>query len=215
MMAGGGRRPGILFVVSAPSGSGKSTLLRRLVGEVEGLEFSVSFTTRPIREGERDGRAYHFVDEATFDAMVAGDDFLEWARVFDCRYGTGRRATEQALAAGRDLVLDIDVQGAEQVRRHGGGPVSIFLLPPDYPTLQARLRDRRSEDREQRKIRLSQARREAEQYTRYDYLVVNDDVDGAVEALKCIVEAERLRVRCRRADAERILATFPPHGEDP
>jgi guanylate kinase len=210
MMSRDASRPGILFVVSAPSGGGKSTLVRKLVERVDGLEFSVSYTTRPRREGERDGREYHFVDDARFDAMVSDDDFLEWARVFDCRYGTGRGATERALAAGRDLVLDIDVQGAEQVRRRDPRAVSVFLLPPDYPTLEARLRDRRSEGREQRKMRLSQARREAEEYTRYDYLVVNDDVEGAVRALTSIVEAERHRVGCRKSDAERILSTFPP-----
>jgi len=210
MMPRDDSRRGILFVVSAPSGAGKSTLVRRLVEQIDGLEFSVSYTTRPMREGERDGHAYHFVDDARFDAMVAEGEFLEWAGVFDCRYGTGRSATERALTAGRDLLLDIDVQGAEQVRQGGPGAVSIFLLPPDYPTLEARLRDRRSEDGEQRELRLSQARREAEQYTRYDYLVVNDDIEGAVRALTSIVEAERHRVGCRKADAERILSTFPP-----
>lgn len=210
MMSRNGSRHGILFVVSAPSGAGKSTLVRRLVEQIDGLGFSVSYTTRPIREGEQEGQAYHFVDDAHFDAMVADGEFLEWAGVFDCRYGTGRSATERALAAGRDLLLDIDVQGAEQVRQARPGAVSIFLLPPDYPTLEARLRDRRSEDGEQRELRLSQARREAEQYSRYDYLVVNDDVEGAVRALTSIVEAERHRVECRKADAERILSTFPP-----
>jgi guanylate kinase len=207
-------RPGILFVVSAPSGAGKSTLVQRLVGESAGLEFSVSYTTRPVRDGERDGREYHFVDDARFDAMIAADDFLEWATVFDCRYGTGRGATERALAAGRDVVLDIDVQGAEQVRQRAARAVSIFLLPPDYPTLESRLRQRRSEDREQRKRRLSEARREAEQFSRYDYVVVNDDIEGAVGALTSIVEAERHRVDLRRAAVERILSSFPPSTDD-
>jgi guanylate kinase len=206
-------RHGVLFVVSAPSGAGKSTLVHRLVEQDDGLEFSVSYTTRPMREGERDGREYHFVDEARFDAMIAADDFLEWAPVFDCRYGTGRGATDRALAAGRDVVLDIDVQGAEQVRRRATRAVSIFLLPPDYPTLESRLRARRSEDRAQRKMRLSQARREAEEYTRYDYVVVNDDIEGAVRTLTSIVEAERHRVGSQTAAAERILSTFPPHTD--
>ena len=207
------RRRGILFVVSAPSGAGKSTLVRRLVENVPGIEFSVSYTTRPRRPGERNGREYHFVSDARFDAMVAEDGFLEWAQVFDRRYGTGRVETERVLAEGRDLVLDIDVQGAAQVRARGTEPVCIFLMPPDYPSLVARLKDRRSEDPTQLRRRLSQARREAEGYTRYDYLVVNDDLDRAAGDLTAIVEAQRCRISTRRAEAERILATFPVEGE--
>jgi guanylate kinase len=206
-------RRGILFVVSAPSGAGKSTLVRRLLEEVPGLEFSVSYTTRPRRPGEREGREYHFVSDARFDAMLAEDGFLEWARVFDRRYGTGRAETERVLVEGRDLVLDIDVQGAAQVRARGVEPVCIFVMPPDYASLEARLRDRGSEDPKQLRRRLSQARREVEGYTRYDYLVVNDDLDRAAEELTAIVEAQRCRVSTRRAHAERILATFPVEGE--
>jgi len=203
------RSRGILFVVSAPSGAGKSTLVRKLVERVPGLEFSVSYTTRPRRPGERDGREYHFVSDERFDAMVAEGGFLEWAQVFGSRYGTGREQTERVLAEGNDLVLDIDVQGARQVRASGAEPVCIFLMPPDYPTLEARLRDRGSEGPAALGRRLAQARREVEEFTRYDYLVVNDDADRAAGVLTCIVEAQRCRISSRRAEAERILATFP------
>src|SRR5262249_40999864 len=138
--------PGTLFVISAPSGTGKSTLARRLVAELPALLFSVSYTTRPRRTGEDNGREYHFVDDAGFDAMIAGNGFLEWARVFDRRYGTGREATAAALAAGESLLLDIDVQGARQVKASGLDAVSIFILPPDFAALKERLLGRGSED---------------------------------------------------------------------
>ncbi len=205
---------GILFVISAPSGTGKSSVSRRLLASVDGMEFSVSYTTRPRRDGERDGREYHFVDDAGFDAMVARDGFLEWAHVFGHRYGTGREATEAALEAGRDLLLDIDVQGASRVRDSGTAAVSVFLLPPDYATLERRLRSRASDDEEQIRQRLALARHEAGEYRHYDYLVINDRLDQAVEELRAIVTAERRRVARLRADAERALATFPApeHG---
>lgn len=203
-----GRR-GILFVISAPSGTGKSSLARGVLDAVDGLEFSVSYTTRERREGEEQGREYHFVDDARFDEMVAEDAFLEWAAVFARRYGTGTEATERALAEGRDLLLDIDIQGARQIRSRGLEAVYVFVLPPDYGTLESRLRERRSENGEELDRRLSEARQEAEEFRRYDYLVINDDLDRAVEQLRCIVEAERRRRIHRVADAERILATFP------
>jgi guanylate kinase len=200
---------GIPFVISAPSGSGKSTLVGRLLEEVSGLAFSISYTTRPRRPGERDGREYHFVDETRFDAMTAEDGFLEWAEVFGRRYGTGREVTEKVLEQGRDLVLDIDVQGARQIRDRGLGAVFVFLLPPDFRTLEARLRDRHSDSEAQVARRLAQAREEAEEYRSYDYLVINDDLDGAAAELCHIVEAERRRIGRRRAEADRILSSFP------
>ena len=207
------RQRGILFVISAPSGSGKSTLARRLVEGDPGLDFSVSYTTRPRRDGEEDGREYHFVDDARFDAMVAENAFLEWATVFRQRYGTGRESTERALAEGRDLLLDIDIQGARQVRDSSGGAVFLFVLAPDYPTLESRLRDRGSDDEAQIAHRLSIARREVEGYSRYDYVVVNDDLDRAAATLRSIVVAERSRATRHGHEAARILSTFPPERE--
>lgn len=203
---------GTLFVLSAPSGSGKSTLARRLIESDPGLSFSISYTTRPRRPDERDGREYHFVDDERFDAMVADDAFLEWAVVHRQRYGTARESTAAALATGRDLLLDIDVQGARQVRERASAAVLLFVLPPDFPTLQGRLRDRGSDDEDQISHRLSVARREVEEYSRYDYLVVNDDLDRATQILRSIVVAERSRPARATAEVERILSTFPPEG---
>ncbi len=200
---------GTLVVLSAPSGTGKSTLARRLLEEVSGLEFSVSYTTRARRAGEEDGRQYHFVDDARFDAMVAAGEFLEWADVFGRRYGTARSATERSLAAGRDVLLDIDVQGAAQIRRCTPEAVAVFVLPPDFPTLESRLRARASDDEDQVRARLAQAGREASEFVHYDYVVVNDDLERAVAALGAIVVAERRRVSRSAGEAERVLSTFP------
>ncbi len=200
---------GILFVISAPSGTGKSSVAKGLLASVPGIQFSVSFTTRPRRAGEEDGREYHFVDDARFDAMAASHGFLEWAHVFGRRYGTGREATETALGTGRDLLLDIDVQGARKVRQSGISAVSVFLLPPDYATLESRLRSRASDDEGQIVRRLALARQEAVEFRHYDYLVINDRLERAVADLRCVVLAERQRAVRLVADAERILATFP------
>jgi guanylate kinase len=203
------RERGILFVLSAPSGTGKSSLCRRLLEQVEGLEFSVSYTTRHRRAGEENGRQYYFVEEDRFDAMVAEDAFLEWADVFGRRYGTGRASTAEILASGKDLLLDIDVQGARQVRDSAQGAVTVFLLPPDFATLESRLRSRRSEQEDEVRSRLANARREAEEYRFYDYVVVNDELERAAGDLVSIVEAERRRTPRMARAAGRILETFP------
>ncbi len=201
--------PGILLVLSAPSGTGKSSLAQRLLTADPEVEFSVSYTTRPRREGERDGREYHFVDDVRFDAMVANGDFLEWAHVFGKRYGTGREATRGALARGRDVLLDIDVQGARQIRSSGVDAVFVFVLPPDFDTLEGRLRARRTEGEADLAQRLRVARQEAQEYPRYDYLVINGDLERALDEIRSIVRAERQKVARRRGEAQRIVATFP------
>jgi len=202
-------RRGILFVMSAPSGTGKTTMALKLIEEMDGIELSVSYTTRPERDGERDGVDYHFVDDARFDAMIAEGAFLEWATVFGRRYGTGRDATESALHSGRDLMLEIDVQGARQIRESGVEAVSIFVIPPDYETLRSRLRNRASEDAPEVESRLAQGRSEVSEVRHYDYVVVNNGLDRAIADLRSIVIAERRRFeRCRR-EAETIIATFP------
>jgi guanylate kinase len=203
---------GTLFVISAPSGTGKSTLARRLTESVPGLHFSVSFTTRPRRAGEENGREYEFVDDARFDAMAAAGGFLEWARVFDHKYGTGRAATEGLLAAGTSLLLDIDVQGARQVKASGLDAVSVFILPPDYGALEQRLKRRGSEDAKALSLRLGAARLEAMEYDRFDYVVVNADLEEAASELASIVRAEAARAARRRNRVNEILSTFPDPG---
>jgi guanylate kinase len=203
---------GTLFVISAPSGTGTSTLARRLLESVPGLAFSVSYTTRPRRAGEESGREYEFIDDARFDALVAGGGLLEWARVFEHRYGTGLAATESALASGTSLLLDIDVQGAAQVRASRRDAVSVFILPPDFASLAERLRRRGSEDPAALALRLSEARREALEYDRFDYVVVNADLEKATEELSAIVRAESARTARLRDRVRRILSTFPAPG---
>lgn len=201
------KRPGILFVIAAPSGTGKSTVARWLVERDAELSFSVSYTTRPPREGERDGVDYHFVDAERFAAMVAADAFLEHATVHGRSYGTGLEATRRALADGGDILLDIDVQGARQVRERAEiEVVSVMLLPPDRATLEGRLRSRGSEDSANLGRRLAAAPGEAEEFVDFDYVVLNRDLDRAREQLRAIVEAERCRTARQRGVADGILA---------
>jgi guanylate kinase len=184
-----------LFIISAPSGSGKSTLVNQLRSMVDNLEFSVSYTTRPLRGSEQDGREYHFVARDEFERRIKADKFLEYAEVFGNYYGTSCDAVDHAHAAGKDLILDIDIQGAEQVMRYVPEAVSIFILPPSLEVLEKRLRNRSaaekvtSEDVIER--RLKEARREVERVWEYRYALVNDVLEDAVAELKAIVECER------------------------
>ena len=203
-----GRGAGLVFVVSAPSGGGKTTLVRRLLANVGGLRFSVSCTTRPRREGEQDGVDYHFLDEEHFALHVASGDFLEHADVHGRRYGTLRSEVDRILAAGADAVLDVDVQGAESVRRSVPDAVLTFLLPPGFGELRRRLESRGTAPLEQER-RLQAARREFDRAPHFDYLVMNERLDEALTLLEAIVLAERSRAT-RRQDAWRaVAATFP------
>lgn len=186
---------GILFIISAPSGSGKSTLVAQIRSLVADLDFSVSYTTRAPRGSEESGREYHFIAVPEFEAMIARDEFLEYADVFGNYYGTARRSLSDAAAHGRDLLLDIDVQGAEQVRTRMPEAVSIFVLPPNPETLEARLRNRsRAEGSLDDAViarRLAKARSEIGNYHRYGYVLLNDILDIAVDELSAIVAVER------------------------
>jgi guanylate kinase len=186
---------GILFIISAPSGSGKSTLVNEVRKQLSGIEFSVSFTTRAPRGSEQDGREYHFTTRDKFESMMAEGQFLEHAEVFGNYYGTARHSLEQARRDGHDLVLDIDVQGAAQVRAAMPEAVSIFVLPPNPTVLRTRLRNRsRAEgvmNEEEVYRRLSEASKEIENYREYGYILVNDILDRAVAQLEAIVQAER------------------------
>lgn len=200
--------PGRLFVLSAPSGTGKTTLARQLVRLVPNLGLSRSYTSRPIREGERDGVDYHYVTAERFRAMRDAGAFLEWAEVFERFYGTAVADTERRLRSGEDLVLVIDVQGAAQVRARGIRSVGIFVLPPCFATLEARLRARSRDPEEQIRCRLQTARREIDALDGYDYVVVNDEVDRAVDRLRAIVLAERARRDAMAGEVARIVASF-------
>lgn len=199
---------GTLIVVAAPSGAGKSTLVRQLLQRVPGIDFSVSFTTRAPRPAEQDGVAYHFVDEARFRARIAAGGFLEWAEVHGQLYGTGRAETEASLEAGRDVLLDIDVQGAAQIRGSGLPLLAVFVLPPDMQTLRRRLEARRTDTQEAIERRLRRAREEVGEYHRFDYLIVNDELATATEELIAIVRAARCRTARREPQAGAILQQF-------
>ena len=184
---------GLLIVISAPSGTGKTTLCHMLLKEFPEMEFSVSYTTRKPRKGEVNGRDYFFVDEETFKRMIEENDFLEWARVYGNYYGTSRSQVEKALREGRDLLLDIDVQGALQVKKNMPEAVLIFIMPPSLKELERRLRKRGTDDEKTIEKRLKVAREEIKQAVHYDYIVVNDELEVAFTKLKAIITAERCR----------------------
>lgn len=199
---------GLLFIVSAPSGTGKTTLVERLVQVVPNLRMSRSYTSRPARAGEQDGVDYNFISRDRFDAMVRDGAFLEWANVFGHCYGTSAADTDALLTAGHDVVLVIDVQGARQVRSRGIETVGIFVLPPSAATLEERLRGRSKDSEDQIGRRLDVARREVTEFSQYEYLVINDDLEPAVARMAAIVRAERARVKVMRREAEEIIETF-------
>jgi guanylate kinase len=202
-----GRR-GLLFIVSAASGTGKTTLVERLVQAVPNLRMSRSYTSRTARAGEHDGIDYNFITRDRFDQMVHEGEFLEWADVFGNYYGTSSADTEASLARGEDVVLVIDVQGARQVRTRGIETVGVFVLPPSAEVLEQRLRGRSKDSEDQIRQRLEVARQEVAEYAQYEYVVINDQVDAAVERLGAIVLAERSRVKRMRPVAETVKATF-------
>lgn len=217
---------GIVFIISAPSGSGKTTLTDELLKNVPQLEFSISYTTRQPRGSEQNGREYFFVTREQFETMIGEDEFLEHAEVFGNYYGTARSFLQQAFARGNDLVLDIDVQGAAQVKQKLPEAVSIFILPPSREELERRLRRRTQSENETRKQltgqcksadeteatlqrRLQEASREIENYGLYDYILVNEKVEPAIDVLQSIVKAERLKHQQApvNAGSEPVLAT--------
>jgi guanylate kinase len=186
-------RSPIVYIISAPSGSGKSTLVTKLLERVKDLDFSISYTTRAPRGAEQNGKQYYFVSRDEFERMIRADEFLEHANVFGNYYGTARRFLREAERKGRDLLLDIDVQGAEQIKSKVPKAVSIFVLPPDRQTLARRLRERGEDAEEVIQRRLVTASREIEQYDKYEYILINDKLEESSESLQAVVQSERLR----------------------
>jgi guanylate kinase len=201
-------RRGRLFIVSAPSGTGKTTIVRRLIASVPGLGISRSYTSRPIRPGESDGVDYNYIPAERFVLMRDSGAFIEWAEVFGHFYGTGVEDTERRLLGGEDLVLVIDVQGAAKVRAAGISTVGIFLLPPSYEVLETRLRSRSRDPEDQIQRRLTTAREEVHAAGDYDYIVVNDEIDGCVDRLRAIVLAERSRLAAMKDEVGEIARSF-------
>ncbi len=185
---------GTLYIVSAPSGAGKTSLVRALLERLDGIQVSVSHTTRAMRPGEVDGINYHFVDVATFERMVERGDFFEHARVFDNYYGTSRPAVQARLAAGEDVILEIDWQGARQVREQMPGAVSLFILPPSREALYQRLASRGTDGAEVIARRMRDAVSEMSHFDEYQHVIINDDFDDALAQLAGLVLAERSRL---------------------
>jgi guanylate kinase len=190
----GVERRGLMFVLSSPSGAGKTTLSRMLIAETPALQMSVSATTRPKRPGEVNGKDYFFVDHTRFETMVANGELLEWATVFDNRYGTPRAPVETALSSGHDVLFDIDWQGTQQLRdRSPKDVVSVFILPPSVSALEQRLHTRAQDSEEVIRGRMRKAGDEMSHFDAYDYIVVNDNIGIAFEAVKSILRAEQLK----------------------
>jgi len=202
------RREGIIFILSAPSGAGKTTLIHKVLKVFPDMTLSVSCTTRARRAGEVARRDYHFITRDTFARMQAKGEFAEWAKVHGYLYGTPRRPLEASIRRGRDTLLDIDVQGARKIKRQYPHAVSIFLLPPSWRELQQRLARRGTDRMNTIRQRLANARREIRDIIRYDYLIVNRDIGEALESLRSIVVAERLKVsRFKAISSQRSAVT--------
>lgn len=201
---------GTLFVVSSPSGGGKGTIIQRVLDVVPNLSYSVSFTTRAPRPGEVNGREYFFVSRQTFDEMVAGGEFLEWACVHGNFYGTAKRQVTEETAAGIDIVLEVDVQGAASVRQLLLDSVSIFILPPSYEVLRERLIARGTDTPEELEVRLRNAPAELRQYSAFDYVIINDEVERASAQLASIIYAERARCVRQENLVREVIEKFKP-----
>lgn len=199
---------GILYVVSSPSGGGKGTLIRRVLDVVPDLSYSVSYTTRAPRNGEVDGREYFFVHRERFEEMIAADEFLEWANVHGHLYGTARQQVKHEIERGKDIVLEVDVQGAASVKRLGLDSVSVFILPPSLETLRERLLARGTDSAEELRVRLANAPAELREYSNFDYVIFNDRVERASAQLAAIVSAERARRSRQEVVIKEVMPKF-------
>ncbi len=199
---------GNLFIISSPSGGGKGTLIKRVLASVPNLSYSVSFTTRDQRPGEVDGKDYNFVSKDEFEELIENDEFLEYANVHGNYYGTSKKIIEKETAKGNDVILEIDVQGAELIRQKTHGSVGIFILPPSYSILRQRLEARNTESETVLTLRLENAGDEVARFDEFDFAVINDELDVAVESLKSIIISERHRCDRQIEGIRDILTTF-------
>jgi guanylate kinase len=199
------KKKGLLFVVSAPSGTGKTTLCRAMAPIVPALHYSISYTTRPPRPGDENGRDYHFISTEDFQKMIKGNEFAEWAEIYGHRYGTSKTFLEKVRAEGQDVILDIDGQGARQLRNKNWGGTFIFLLPPSWAELEQRLSNRKTEGKAALEERLRKARAEMAEARWYDYIIINDELEKARERLKAIILAEHCRQERMTESLEDLL----------
>jgi guanylate kinase len=205
---------GILFVVSSPSGGGKGTLIQRVLKQVPGLSYSVSFTTRQPRPGELNGREYFFVSPEEFAGMIERDEFLEWAHVHEKLYGTSNTQVAREITEGRDIIVEVDVQGAASVRKLIPDSVSIFILPPSFEVLRQRLTARGTDSPEELALRLRNAPEELKDYDTFDYVIINDDIDRASAQLASIIDAERARLARQQPYVQRVVEAFAKTDQD-
>ena len=208
----GEKGEGLIFIISAPSGAGKTTLLRRVMEELPGLRFSVSYTTRPPRSNESDGEDYHFISSSFFQKMVERDDFLEWAEVLGNRYGTARKNMHLLKSEGIDLILDIDTQGAKRVVEQIETTILIYILPPSLESLRERLTKRGLDSPERIQFRLANAKRDMEEARWYHYVILNDRIEETVEKLKAIIMTERCRKKKNALLEEKMRQWEELHG---
>jgi guanylate kinase len=199
---------GNLFVVSSPSGGGKGTIIQRVLKGLPNVGYSVSYTTRAPRNGEVEGREYFFVTQEKFQSMIEAGEFLEWANVYGKLYGTSRCQVTHEITKGRDIILEVDVQGAESVRGLVVDAISIFILPPSLEVLRRRLMARGTDSAAELEVRLRNAPRELEAYKEFDYVIINDDVERAAGQLTCIIEAERVRRERQESQIQRMVESF-------
>jgi len=202
-----GSAPGILFVISSPSGGGKGTLIQRVL-KLPNLSYSVSFTTRTPRSGEVNGREYFFVTTEAFQQMIAANEFLEWAHVHGNLYGTGRSQVMREISAGRDIILEVDVQGAASVRKLIADSVSVFILPPSFEVLRRRLVARGTDSAAELELRLRRAPQELKYYAAFDYVIINDDAERAAAQLASIIYAERAQLSRQEPYVKRVVEAF-------
>jgi guanylate kinase len=199
---------GILFIITSPSGGGKGTLIREVLRTVPNIGYSVSFTTRGVRVGEEHGKHYFFVSTAEFEKLIEKGEFLEFANVHGNFYGTSKTEVERETSAGRDIILEIDVQGAEIIKNQIPNAISIFILPPSFEVLKERLTLRQTESEEALAIRLNNAAIEVARFQEFDYVIINDKIDNATRDLQAVIYAERLKTERQAAAVTEILDTF-------